>query len=59
MLIIFIFGNMFISIMVQVKFDRHIIYTMCVLDSVLKSRMFCISGDYNIYSQFQFTATMP
>ena len=25
----------------------------------LKSRMFCISGDYNIYSQFQYTATKP
>ena len=25
---------MFISIMVQMKFDRHIIYKMCVLDGV-------------------------
>ena len=25
---------MFISIMVQIKFDRHIIYKMCVLDGV-------------------------
>ena len=49
---------MFISIMVQIKFDRHIIYKMCVLDGA-KVRMFCILGDYNIYSQFQFTATMP
>ena len=29
-----IFGNMLISIMVQIKFDRHIIYKMCVLDGV-------------------------
>ena len=33
-LIIFILGNMLISIMVQIKFDRHIIYKMCVLDGV-------------------------
>ena len=25
----------------------------------LANIMFCISGDYNIYSQFQFTATTP
>ena len=44
MLIIFIFGNMFISIMVQIKFDRHkikiIIYKMCVLDGVLSLECF-------------------
>ena len=34
MLIIFIFGNMLIAIIVQIKFDRHIIYKMCVLDGV-------------------------
>ena len=39
---------MFISIMVQIKFDRHIIYKMCVLDGVKSLECFCISGDYNI-----------
>ena len=54
-----LFGNMFIYIMVHNKFDRHIIlYIIGVYTGwCLKSIMFCISCDYNIYRQLQFTAT--
>ena len=36
MLIIFILGNMFISMMVQIKFDRHILYIIGVYWMVSK-----------------------
>ena len=57
MLIIFIFGNMFISIMVQIKFDGHILSIIGVYWMVSKVYNVCLLGDYNIYSQFQFSTT--